>query len=165
MTYLNQVAKECMAKLDAINIPYSKNVDFNTSKRYKVKWGQCSKRYDGYHITINNILADEKYHDGLENTLMHELLHTCPGCMNHGALWKAYSRMVFNYYGIDITRTNSSKEKGVDESLIKHEPIRYRFKCEGCGQIINRRRESKFTRNYTHYVCGECHGKLMRVAV
>ena len=129
MTYLDTVAKECMYKLEKINIPYNTNVDFNVNPRF-VKWGQCAKRVDGYHISVNKVLADGNHKDGLVNTLIHELLHTCPGCMNHGSTWKRYAGMVNNTYGISITRTNSAEEKGVDPEEVRKEKPKYKFKCE-----------------------------------
>ena len=41
----------------------------------------------------------------LRATLLHELLHTCYGCQNHGKRWKAYAQRVGEALGVEITRT------------------------------------------------------------
>lgn len=49
------------------------------------RWGQCTcLGGNNYAISINVILLrDDTNIDGLKNTIIHELLHTCPNCMKH----------------------------------------------------------------------------------
>lgn len=163
--YLNAIAKDCMVQLDHIGIPYGNIRDFTINTRAR-RWGQCQRRPDGYHININHLLCDGNHEDGLRNTLYHEIIHTCDGCMNHKAKWKGYAAMVKDRLGYDITRTNSAESKGVDPADVKpRESVKYKFRCEGCGGVIRRRRASKFTRNYMYYRCGRCGGKLIKLEV
>lgn len=45
----------------------------------------------------------------IQMTIVHELLHTCEGCFNHGAKWKYYAEVMNNKYGYQITRIYSHK--------------------------------------------------------
>lgn len=86
-------------------------------------------------------------------TIIHEILHTCDGCMNHGKLWKRYAEIIRIKTGYNVTRTSSFEKFGLERPQTK-----YVFVCEDCGQIIRRDRMSKFVKNYHHYRCGECGG-------
>jgi predicted SprT family Zn-dependent metalloprotease len=112
-------------------------------------------------IEVSSVLVSESVElIHLEDTIIHEILHTCKGCMNHGKEWKALAEKVNRAYGYDIKRTASMQEIGIDVETIES---KYRFVCEGCGQVIDRMRESKFTK-YPHlYKCGKCGGKFKRV--
>ena len=160
--HLNEVALDCLDILDSLNIPYGEVMEFTVNTTAKSRWGQTKRNGNFYYINIAEILTDGNHDDGLKNTLLHELLHTCPNCMNHGAQWKAYAAMVNDRYGIKITRCNSAEEKGVDrEEWIGQKKILHRYHCKDCGQVITRSRESKFTRHYNMYLCGKCHGRFV----
>ena len=116
-----------------------------------------------YVIQVSNRLLDESVPvQSLKQTIMHELLHTCTGCMNHGKTWKDYADRVNKAYGYDVSRTTSAKSLGVDTENIRKD-IKHQFVCKNCGQVINRTRESNFTKNYQHYKCGICNGKFKKV--
>ena len=66
--------------------------------------------------------------NGLKNTIIHELLHTCVGCMNHKAKWKFYADKVNRAYGYDdIKRTSTADEKGVKEVIRKRKVNQQNF--------------------------------------
>jgi len=115
MRDLEAIAYECMEKLDALEIPYGNVTEISVNTRAKSRWGQCRHKPDGTHtININVELLDESNDiRGLENTIIHELLHTCPGCNNHGPIWKTYAEKVRAAYGYDIKRCSDAAEKGI----------------------------------------------------
>lgn len=164
MRDLIEYAVKCMEYLDNIGIEYGNVVDFTVNTRARNRWGQCRVVPGGYSININVVLLDERNSvDGLINTILHELLHTCKKCMNHGAEWKRLAAMVYRAYGIDIQRTSSAEEKGVAEETRPEKNIKHKFVCEGCGQVIVRQRESEFTKRYTAYTCGRCHCHFKKI--
>ena len=73
-------------------------------------------------------------------TLAHEVLHTCPGCRNHGALWKEYAARMNGAYGYAISRTGTCEALGVADVR----PVRYRLVCERCGQEFCRSRRPRW---------------------
>ena len=115
MRDLETIAYECMEKLDALAIPYGNVTEISVNYRAKSRWGQCRHGKDGTHsININAELLDERNDvRGLENTILHELLHTCPGCNNHGEIWKTYAEKVNAAYGYNIKRCSDAYEKGI----------------------------------------------------
>ena len=73
--------------------------------------------------------------DALMNTLIHEYLHTCPKCMNHGKIWQKYARKINEKYHYNIKRTTSSAEKGIKEET---EKPKYIVTCPHCGKVHDR---------------------------
>jgi predicted SprT family Zn-dependent metalloprotease len=175
MRDLMKYAKECMMELDNLNIEYGHITEFKINTRALNRWGQCKTLPGGFSININAILLDEKNNEqGLKNTIIHELLHSCKGCMNHGYKWNYYADKVNRTYGYNIKRTSSCDEKGLsEESQEKQKDIRtnkqqnrkqYEIICQKCGHKYIRYRVSKLTQHPECYVCSVCHGKLKVVA-
>jgi len=153
----------CMDMLDDLNIPYGNVLEIVINTRAGKRWGQCKKISSGYSININaDLLREENDEAGLINTLLHELLHTCPNCMNHGECWKRYAAMINRRYGYDVKRTSSAEEKGVViRNVGRKEEYKYFCKCEKCGYVWRYKRMCETVRNpgkYQHHGCG---GKLM----
>lgn len=168
MRNLNKVAKECMIELDNIGIRYGKIDRFEVNTRAKSRWGRCKKVNRGYIIEINVDLLDERNDiNGLKNTIIHELLHTCEGCMNHGKEWKRLADKVNRHYGYGVTRCSNADEKGVNyrrESVRRAQPdYKYAIRCECCGHIYRRSKLTKTIQHPENYRC-KCGGKLIRVA-
>lgn len=177
MRDLQAVAKECLMELDEIGIEYGLITRFVVNTRAKKRWGQCKKAgarwdvvagvvRDTYEINISYVLLDERNPiEALKNTLIHEVLHTCKGCMNHGEAWKKLADKVNRAYGYGIKRCSSADEKGVEYDNRDKQPrkIKHQFKCEHCGQLINRQRESDFTKHYKSYKCGRCGGAFIKL--
>ena len=115
MRNLYEIAMQCEEKLKAINIPIREVKEYRVNKRAKKRWGCCWQDVDGkFIVEVNVCLLDERNDiSGLENTILHELLHTCKYCQNHGKMWKAYAAAVKAAYGYDIKRTSTSWEKGI----------------------------------------------------
>ena len=167
MRDLQRYADRCMAMLDNIGVKYGNIIEFTVNTRAMRRWGQCKAVPGGYSININYVLLDERNDEsGLINTLLHELLHSCMGCMNHGENWKRLAEKVYREYGINIRRTSDAAEKGVNTEVMRRGSgmsIRHKYVCEGCGQVITRYRESKFTKNYKNYKCGICHSDFKEI--
>lgn len=163
MTY----AAICMKELDAIGIRYGKILRWEVNTRAKSRWGQCRTVPGGYSININSILLDDRNDEkGLKETILHELLHSCKGCMNHGDNWKRMARKVNQAYGYNIKRTDSVSDKGVQSETMlprKAREVNYKVICLDCGKIYTRAKASKLITHTNCYRCGCCCGKLKRV--
>lgn len=163
MRDLQQYAILCMQKLDALHIKYADNISFVVNTRAKRKWGQCKPTGDGYVISINQVLLDERNAEhGLIETLLHELLHTVDGCVAHGNEWQALVQRVNQTYGYNIKRTNNSNDKGVLEETLDREYL-YQIQCTQCGALVQRMRTSKFVQHPERYYCARCGGKFVRI--
>lgn len=162
MEKLEAALETCRRQCDALRIPYGKVNAIYPSTKVNRRWGMCYYRPYGSDIEISKVLLDSKVEEiHLLDTVMHELLHTCPGCQNHGAQWKRYATMVNTAYGYHVKRGSSYAEMGLTDP--EEKTAKYRFKCQSCGAVITRQRASAFTRNPDGYRCGACRGKLVRV--
>ena len=146
-------------ELLALGIPVSgrllPQVQVNT--RAKRRLGCCFYQGGRYWIEVSDrVLGDGAL---LRQTLVHELLHTCPGCRDHGAEWKRYAGYVNGKLGTDIQCT--VKLEGAYKPL-RHEEVKYILRCQCCGKEFHRMRMCKLVRAPWRYRC-PCGGKLERV--
>lgn len=144
MRDLYEYAEFCMELLNDIYVPYQRPENFTVNTRAR-RWGQCRKINGKYYININATLLDERNgENGLINTLLHELLHTCPNCMNHGSTWKYYAEKVRRAYGYDIKRTSDQEKKQVTTGNLNYREREYKYfiYCEKCGKLITRRKRA-----------------------
>lgn len=163
MRDLTTYALRCMENLDAIGVSYGNVLDFTVNTRAKNRWGQCRAVPGGFTININAVLLDERNpEESLLNTIIHELLHTCKNCMNHGREWKTLAEKVNRAYHLNVSRTASADQKGIVAETLPEKTVKHRFVCEDCGQIVERQRESDFTKRYNLYTCGRCHGHFKK---
>lgn len=160
MKDLKKLANECMTELDAIGIQYGNVISWEVNTRAKNRWGQC--RYIGggrYSINITNRLLDDNLPDeAAKQTIIHELLHSVDGCMNHGTNWKRVADKVNRVYHYNIKRTTSYDEKGVEPPKPK-----YIVACPCCGRTWEYVRMCDTVKRPQAYTCGVCHENLERI--
>ncbi len=152
-----------MRDLERMGIPFHRPSAWLVNTRARRRWGQCRKFPDGhYEINISErLLESPEQKDALRTTILHELLHTCYGCMNHGKRWKMYAEKVNAALGCTIRATESSKEMGLPEETGRA-VYKHKFVCRTCGAVVYRQRESRFTKNYQYYRCARCGGTFHR---
>lgn len=169
MRNLNAIAHECESDIVALGISIGKIDNYTINTRAKSRLGQCVKKSCGrFDINISAVLLREDIPiDELKSTLYHEILHTCYGCFNHGARWQELAHKASAAYGVEVSRTASKTEKSAqiltEERVAKRGQPKYRYQCVDCGCVIERYRESNFTRYPNNYCCASCHGKFQRI--
>lgn len=157
MKNLNVLFEQAMYIVESCGIETGDIANVTINTRAKTRWGQCRKMGGRYYINISSrILADEVDTHATMETIIHEILHTCYGCMNHGKNWKRLANIITRETGLQITTTSSAERFGLEEEVRNN----YIFVCEKCGQVIRRNRKSKFVKNYRLYRCGKCGGEL-----
>lgn len=165
MRDLKTCLKQCEAILDQLNIPYSDPLEIKVNTRAKNRWGQCVRERYGYFININALLLQEEVDiRALQTTILHELLHTNPGCQNHGPKWQSYAKAVNEATGLNLQTTNMLHEEYGFASLFQagreKEPDRYLVTCTKCGYERRYKRASKVVNHPERYRCGLCRGVL-----
>ncbi len=165
MKKLDQYVRECCHELDLLKIPYGHIRKWDINTRAKSRWGLCKQVGTGvFEISICARLLDEQANvQALKDTIVHELLHTVPGCFDHRGKWKQYADLVnraYPQYG--IKRTASSEEKGLQAEQFQ-KTSRYILQCVKCGAKFPRERESRAVKHPEHYRCGSCQGRLTRI--
>lgn len=156
---LDNLMAEIARQLRTLGIPISNKLrpTVGVNTRAKRRLGCCYCKNGSYWIEVSSsILEDEAL---LRPTLAHELLHTCPGCRNHGARWKAYAQLAGQSLDCRIERTVKTES---DPGPLRHEEIKYILECQSCGAQIKRKRMSKAVKAPWRYRC-PCGGKLKRV--
>lgn len=156
---LNILGSNLIKQLKDIGIPISNNIsEIKINNKAKARFGACKikKSILGKSFTIeisSEILeCDIKM---ISEVIIHELLHTCPGCFNHGKKWKLYCNEVERSLGYRITRTQKYEDIGLEKPVDK-EQIKYIVKCSGCGAEFPRKRLCNIVRNPEKYKCGKC---------
>lgn len=129
--YIESV-KKARAICDELDLPVSKNVSWVTFREWN-NYGRCIHyKDDHYVIKINTVYFkkdDERYRRYLLSTIIHELIHSIEGCMNHGENFLKNAEIVNQKYGEGFIRpTNNSN--------ILDENAKYIFKCDNCGKIV-----------------------------
>ena len=146
-------------ELISIGIPVSNRLEpevrINTRARRRL--GCCYYQSGRYWIEVSQAVLEDE--DLLKQTLVHELLHTCPKCRDHGPKWKAYAQTVNEKLGYRIERTVKTETPA---GSLRHEEIKYILECQSCGAQIKRMRMSKAVKSPWRYR-GPCGGKLKRV--
>ena len=168
MKNLEKLLADVLKDFDALDIEYGKIVSITPNTRAKSRWGQCQKKYDGFHINISSaLLADDVPDFGAKDTIAHEVCHTIKGCMNHGATWKQYAQ-ILSVFGYNVKRTNSAADKGIDVEKHIENKYKYVITCSKCGcknyyskktKVVSTIMNSK----YHTYSCGKCHSHNLKV--
>lgn len=163
MRNLEFYALECMQELDELKIKYSRSISFVINTRAKTRLGLCKKIGNSYVIEISELLLDERVDEklGLKNTILHELLHTCRGCMNHSDRWTELASRVNAAYGYNIKRASKAGDGTIPREL--QPKAKFIIKCKGCGAEIQRLKLSPLVKNPSKYRCAKCGGQLERI--
>lgn len=148
-----------IAQARALGIPAAEGIEpaVRFNRRAKKRFGCCIRRGKVFTIELSARLL-EGSREAVMQTLAHEVLHTCPGCANHGAKWKEYAARMNGAYGYAISRTGSPEGLG----LPGDGPARYLLVCARCGAEIGRSRRTAVVEHPERYRC-RCGGRLERV--
>ncbi len=156
---LDGLMKSIWDDLQGLGIPVSENIVSNVlvNTRAKRRLGCSILREGVYTIEVSSRILDRP--ELLRQTLIHELLHTCRGCRDHGTRWKAYAQRVNDAWGLSIERTVKAQEA---LAPLREEKVRYILECTVCGAKYPRSRMSKAVKLPQRYQC-RCGGKLQRI--
>ena len=160
---LLRLKDEALAELRSIGIevPKERKIRYVLNTRTQRLLGRCKKiSEDNFQIDISTWIFDGD--DTLiKTTLIHEILHTFPRCMNHGKVWKEFAQKVNIHLGYNVSRL-ASREKLVANMGEDAYIARYKYKvvCKDCGQEIYRTKKSKLVTSPQMFNCGICGGSL-----
>lgn len=161
---VSALMEELTGTLKALGIPVSSKIlpAVLINSRAKRRLGCCYAKAGIFEIEVSASLLEKP--EQLRATLAHELLHTCPGCRNHGERWKAYAQRVNKALGMDIRRLAPMEEVpgGEGEGPLRRDTVKYVLECRSCGAKIYRSRLSKAVKQPWRYRC-KCGGRLKRI--
>ncbi|MBQ8611376.1 MAG: SprT-like domain-containing protein [Oscillospiraceae bacterium] len=151
-----------IAQARALGIPVSARIDphVRINTRAKKRFGCCIGTVSrGFTIELAAALLPAGERSCMQ-TLAHEILHTCPGCQDHGEKWKAYAARMNAACGYDIRRTDRPEALGVELPPAAAPVFRWRITCARCGKSFFRQKSSPLTKNPQRYRCAACGGAL-----
>ena len=165
MKDLKKLFNECMEEVKAIGIKPGEIIKLEINYRFKKTWGRCSyvdRKKKTYMIEISDkLLQDEIDDNATKTTIIHEILHSCEKCMNHGPEWKKLAELVNkNYPQYNIKRTTSSSEKGIE---LNPDNFKYVLECNGCKKLIGYHRMCKIIKYSDYFKCAKCGGKFVLI--
>lgn len=133
----------------------------SVNKRLTRAWGQCRTTRKAYGemthcIEIQPFLLDERVPEKtLMEVIIHEILHTCEGCQNHGREWKRLAGRINRKYGYSVerivTKDAHDSVQGIKPDRIKS--VNHMVKCKSCGHVFKRNKASSFIKNPSMYRC------------
>ena len=157
---LKTLTFKLVKELQEIGIPVSKDIeDVVINNKAKARFGACKVKKGTfgkrrYVIEISSEVLGCETKD-LSLIIIHELLHTCKDCFNHGKKWKLYCGIVEKELGYKITRTQRYEELGLVKPR-EREQVKYMVKCSGCGQEFPRKRMCTLVKYPERYKCSKC---------
>lgn len=168
MKNLRKLYNECVLELKQINMDISNRItEVKTNGRLRTVLGRCAYNYrtENYSIEINPcLLTDEAEAQAVKETLIHELIHTCPGCMNHGYEWKRRGDRVNRMLGYDVCRLRNISDLEAWGVKVKREEWKYALVCDNCGSQYRFKRWCKKLEYPSLYNCS-CGGRLHAVSL
>ena len=137
--------------------PIIDEIKFTKANGYWAKIDKRNKQPGHYKLIIGNLLNLipnlSLRQKRLEETILHEMIHTLPGCFNHGSKFKWYCDCLNRRFGYSLQRATDSSKYGVE---VKHDrrQIKYQVICPHCGKTYEYTRKPKY--HIAMYSCGRC---------
>ena len=124
-------------------------VEFNNRKNSRVL-GMCTYigTLDGiprYKITINKAYLQNSDPQSVHDTIAHEVLHSIPGCMNHGEKWNYYARQFMTalpQFNISRCGNNEGFKNYLKKAM--ETQAKYTIICKKCGARFYKTRKSQW---------------------
>ena len=173
--YLEKIVNQAMSDVEKLGFKLKekmKDVTFIQLTNAKNTMGVCCSRReytkDGkiksvFFLKFSKYLLtlDEKE---IKDVVYHEIAHAISNPRNkkHNYYWQYAARTINDAYGLNIQHyvpsevTQQLEEKGIKK-------YKHIIKCESCGAIIKRQRDSSFTKHPENYRCGKCGGKFIKI--
>ena len=168
MKDLTKLYHECLADAHIVGLDISTNIlRVSVNNRLSRALGRCkaARGIGGctYEIEIQPcMLADDVDDATTKNTIMHELIHTCRGCMNHGHEFQCRAMLVNRKLGYNIQTTATVASLEAAGVQLKRKECHYAIMCKKCGAEVERRarwgKTLEHIEQYRHG--GSCRGDL-----
>ena len=118
------------------------------SSRRKNNFGKCAQERGSTNFTLSFNSNYIKYAspEHVHETILHECIHSVPGCMNHGAKWKAIGEYMSTHYQF-TTPTRLTHDENYNKNYLRAKTNYYTYKyaivCDSCGKTWRYKRKSR----------------------
>jgi len=168
LSNLEQMMYTCKQQLVSLGFSElnSKLYNLEINPRFRKKLGQCCYNRKSMFYTIkiskNFMQVCPEY---VKNTMMHELIHSVNGCMNHGPNFQYLASLVNRKFGYNVKTHSDVPEYSKYLNETKH--YRYKLMCNTCGKEWLYEKAGKFVRgvlkNPNYCKCPHCRGNSFSV--
>ena len=151
LDFSNRLLEEVYSKY---NRPTIVNIKYTRARSY---WAKICKRGTGmYELILSNVFEDipneNIARDRFTSSIIHELIHTIPGCWDHKCKFQLLCSLVNTKYPQYNLQTSTSTE---DVGLVIEEKTpRYTVVCKHCGKEYKYWRKPRYSLD--SYSCGNC---------
>lgn len=160
---LNAMFNKALKIADECGLKYGTITEIKINSRLTRTLGVCNPGpNETYWIEVNKNVLEKCNDDFIMETILHEIVHTCPGCWNHGKEFKETGMQITRKYPqFKITRTANAQAACADG--IRFNPKeKYVLKCEKCKREFSYSRMTKAVKYPWAYRC-KCGGDLVRI--
>ncbi len=153
---LDIMLMQVISQARSLSIPVSGHIDPHVvvNTRARTRFGCCRSAKGRHTIEVSAALLSAE-EQSIRQVLAHEVLHTCPGCADHGKRWQHWAALMNNAFGYDIRRAHTPEALGVEDART----VRYLVVCRQCGKSIARMKRSSLVEHPERYRC-KCGGVL-----
>ena len=158
--YIAQAQDICEETIKDFRSPTIEEVSITRAQSY---WAQVRgvgiRRYSIRVSNVFNLIPDEKTaHNRLLSSMVHELIHTQFGCMNHLEPFQRKARCVNRKYPeLNVSTGITSEAVGV---TIPEKPDKYSVICVKCGATSKYKRKPDIWKyidlKHSPYTCTSC---------
>ena len=113
------------------------------------------------YIGINKKLIEDNFE--IEKTMVHELIHTIPGCNNHGPNFKRYAGLINRHYPEYNVSTYYTSDSDETENIADTKKPKYVVTCETCGAKTYFYRKCKTLDIISRCTCKKCKNSNFKV--
>ena len=146
MHNIQSIYQDCYNKVVDLGIVPGNIIGVSINKRFSRCYGKCitMRIYDRstretveltHTIEIAGFLINDNVPlSCIENTMFHEILHTCKDCQNHGKNWQYYASMINRAYGQHVgTYATTEEMKYAPKRKTPTQP-KWTITCDDCGK-------------------------------
>lgn len=161
MENIEALAAQCRSMLCAIGIETGSVARYTLNCRAKARLGLCRRLRPGlFEIELSACLFSQQAPPSLAvSTMLHELLHTVPGCFAHRGKWSLLAARVNAAYPQYPVQASLARDRL--SFLPAPTPCyRYAIRCRTCGAVSYRQKQSALCKYPARYRCARCGGRL-----
>lgn len=148
MKNLSRLFSETLSEAYSVGLGVSdKIVSVTVNSRLSRALGRCVQVWDAWNrcyvfkIEIQPCMLADGLDDRIpKNTIMHELIHTCDGCFNHGPEFQYRAGIVNRKLGYNVHTLSDAEQLKAAGVVLKETEYHYGIVCDKCGHMVQKRK-------------------------
>lgn len=159
MDSLQEILRQIDCDFKKAGMKYGSIKRIEWSGRMTKAKGKCIRQENAFVIRLSESIR--QYPELIKNVLAHELIHTIPGCFNHGAKFQYYASRL-NRFGYQVS-TYFDQEGAQNKYGYSEPKSKITLECTKCHKQFGYSRECNATRHPEKMIHKHCGGALKRI--